>query len=82
MKTIRQLIDKCWDLAESGEIDGSILPNLDDCEEEFRLAKIKLKKLLISDVVKSFYCYGQDTASEQLDFNFKKCNKQCKECKQ
>jgi len=82
MKTIRQLIDKCWDLAESAEIDGSILPNLDDCEEEFRLAKIKLKKLLISDVVKSFYCYDQDMASEQLDFNFKKCDRQCKECKQ
>ena len=51
MKTIRELIDKSWDLVENNQIDGDLLPCLDDCEQEFMDAESKLNKLLICDVM-------------------------------
>lgn len=40
-----------------------------------------LDQLNIPVVVKSFYCIDKNWANAKEDFDFKKCNKQCEECK-
>lgn len=71
MKTIRELINKSWDLVENNQIDGDLLPCLDDCEQELMAAESKLNKLLICDVmqqklIKCFKLYKKIKAD--LDF--------------
>ncbi|NQY44168.1 MAG: hypothetical protein HRT87_12600 [Legionellales bacterium] len=60
MKTIRNLIDRNWDLVEDGELDGDLIPCLQDCEDEFSDATNKLNKLLIPNVVCSAYLVNVD----------------------
>ena len=60
MNTIRKLIDRNWDLVEDGELDGDLIPCLQDCEDEFSDATTKLNKLLVPNVVRSAYLVNVD----------------------